>query len=101
MVQISMWQQSLNAQELLLDASNHDWCPQIHVHRARVSSALHQKRDHSDFAPLGSDMKWSELMYASELQVGSSLQKLSTNSDMPMFSSRVQRRDRVTFIDSR
>jgi len=81
--------------------SNHDWYPQIHVHRARVSSALHQKRDHSDFAPFGSDMKCSELMYASELQVGSGLYKLSTNSDMPIFSSHVQQRDRVTFTDSR
>jgi len=91
--QISVWQKSLNTEELLGNASNHDWCPQLKVHRARVSSALHQKRSHSNFSKLCGYMKWSVLMFISELNVGSGLEKLSTSSDMPMFSSREQRRD--------
>jgi len=71
--QIRVRQKSLNTEELLMVASNHNWCPQSRVHRARVSPALHQKCDHSDFAFMSSDMKWSGLMLSSELQVGSSL----------------------------
>ena len=80
--------------------SNHDWRKQLRVHRARVSSALHKKCDHSNFAGLGSDMKWSGLKVTTELHVGSGLYKLSTNSDVPLTSSQKQRRDRVTFTDS-
>jgi hypothetical protein len=47
-------------------------------------------------------MKWSGLMLsASELNVDSGLYKLSTNRDVPLLSSRVQRRDWMTLVDSR
>jgi hypothetical protein len=46
-------------------------------------------------------MKWSELTIASEFHVGSSLYKLSTNTNVPFLSSREQWRVHVTFKDSR
>jgi hypothetical protein len=71
--QISVWQQSANTEEVLIGASNHDWCPQIRVHRARVGSALHQKRSHSTVSALCGYVKWSQLKLISELNVSSGL----------------------------
>jgi hypothetical protein len=71
--QISVRKQSLNTEELLMVASNHDWCAQIHVHRARVSPALHEKCSHSNMVLSGSEVKWSELTIVSDLDVGSRL----------------------------
>ena len=68
-----MRKQSAHTEELLLTASNHDWCPQIRVQRARVSPALHQKRRHSKMAFLSREVKWSEVKLSSELHIGSSL----------------------------
>jgi hypothetical protein len=89
--QISVWKQSLDAEEVLMSTSNHDWCLHTQIHRARVGSALHQKCDHSNTAVSGSEVKWSEVTFASKCHVGSGLHKLSTNSDMPVENSRKQR----------
>jgi hypothetical protein len=100
-VQIRVWQQSAHTEELLTLASNHDWCPQIRVRRASVSPALHQKRSHSNFSKLCGYVKWIELKSATEFNVSSGLNKLSTNSDVPIVSSDDQRREQVTSTDSR